>query len=181
MPLEHNLPMPCDLAPLACETPYKVSCMPHTFKSPIFMHNNPLYESRNLEIPAYIVDEAQVHAPYVSSIESPTISLGRFDMPLTTHVHAHIDVSDALPSVGHIMTYVDLCHDIPTDSFSFLFVFFFFGISSYNDKSFLCAFLLLVFFFAYSLLIYYVLISAFTGSEFDKLLRSLTHYLLKKV
>ena len=30
MHLEHDLSMPCDIAPFACETPYEVSCMPHT-------------------------------------------------------------------------------------------------------------------------------------------------------
>ena len=79
MPLEHDLPMLCDFAPLACETPYEVSCMPHTFESPIFVHYNPMYEPSDLEISAYIVDEAQVHAPCVSSVESPTMSLGHFD------------------------------------------------------------------------------------------------------
>ena len=102
-------------------------------------------------------------------------------MPLTTPTHAHVDACDTLPPVGHLMTYVDIFHDIPTDSFFSPFVFFFFGFSSCNDKSFLCAFLSLVLLSTYSLLIYYVLISAFTRSEFDKLLRSLTRYSLKKV
>ena len=115
MPLEHDLPMPCDLAPLACETPYEVSCVPQTFESRIFVHYNQLYEPSDLEISAYIVDEAQVHAPCVSSVESHTMSRGHFDMPLTTPTHAHVNACDTLPPVGHIMNYGNLCHEIPTD------------------------------------------------------------------
>ena len=76
-----------------------------------------------------------------------------------------------------MLTYVMTYQLIP---FSFPFVCFFFGFSSCNDKPFLCAFLLLIL-FVYSNLIFYVLFSTFTRSEFDKLLRSLTQYLLKKV
>ncbi len=85
--------------------------MPQTFESPIFVHYNPLYEPSDLEISAYIVDEAQVHAHSMSSVESPyyvTWSL----LPLTTLTHGHVDACDFLLLVGHIMTYVDLCHDI---------------------------------------------------------------------
>ena len=127
MPPKHDLPMPCDLAALACKTPYKVSCMPHTFESPTFVHYYPLFELRDLEISAYNIDDPQVHAPCVSSVETPIISLGHFDMRLTTPTHAHVDACDTLPLVGHIMTYVDLCHDIPIDCLSFPFTCFFFN------------------------------------------------------
>ena len=45
------------------------------------------------------------------------MSLGHFDVLPTTPAHVHIDDFVALPSIGHVKTYVDLCHDIPTDSF----------------------------------------------------------------
>ena len=155
--------------------------MPQTFESPIFVHCNPLYEPNDFEISAYIVDEAQVHVPCVSSIESPTISLGHFDMPLTTPTHAHVDACDTLPPVGHIMTYGNLCHEIPTDCLSFPFACFFFGISSHNDKSTFYALYILVYFLFLHHSICHILILAFVGSEFDKLLQSLSNYLLNKI
>ena len=106
MPLKHDYSMPCDLAPLACESPYGVSCMPPTFESSIFVQDNPLYEPSDLEINYYILDESQVHASCVSSVETHNMSLGHFDLLPTTLCHDHIDYCVSFPSIGHIMTYV---------------------------------------------------------------------------
>lgn len=48
------------------------------------------------------------------------MSLGHFDVLPATHVHAHLDDCVALRWVSHVITSVNLCHDIPIDSLSFL-------------------------------------------------------------
>ena len=110
--------------------------MPHLNVSPIFAHYNPLYDSSDLEICTYIVDETQVHASCVSSVESPTISFSHLDILPATHAHVKVDDCVALPSVGQVMIFIDLCHDILINSFSFPFICFFFGFLSCNDKPF---------------------------------------------
>ena len=87
---------------------------------------------------------------------------------------------DTLAPVDDIMTYVDLCHDIPIDFLSFPFACFLFGFSSHNDKLTVHALYILIYFLFLHHFICCILIFGFAGSEFDKLLRSLTCYLLKK-
>ena len=74
----------------------------------MFVHSNPLFEPNYLETNAYINDESQVHASYVSSVESYSMSLGHFYVLLATPAHVHIDDFVALPSISHVMTYIDL-------------------------------------------------------------------------
>ena len=109
--LHHDSPLPCDIAPLACETLVEVPCMPHIDESQPFVHEHPLLEPIDLEVDVSIVDESQVHACCVSSIESHYISLSHCDLLSTALPHAQIGT----------------CDDLPMDSFPFSFVRFFYG------------------------------------------------------
>lgn len=55
----------------------------------------------------------------MSLVEFHFISL-HCDLLATALPHAHMDACDVPLSVNHIMTNVNLCHDLPTDSFCFL-------------------------------------------------------------
>ena len=159
--LHHDSPIPCVDAPPTGEVRVEVPCAPHQDEPLTYVHDHPASESNDLEVDMHVIEESQVHTPSVPSVESyPTPPSHCEKFSIVLH-HAHLDACDTLPLAFLPPPFV---RSSP-------------GFSSRYEKSVFVVFLLL--FFLLSL--FHSPTSAVVGSEFNKLLRSLTHYIVSQV
>ena len=119
-----------------------------------------------------------------NTLSSETLNImhcGHPIIPLFGLFQAPFISRKVLTLVGYRFASIDLCRPIPTDFPFPRFVQFFFSFSSCNDKEFFYIYSISLRYLSLFLSICYYLTLSFVGSEFDKLLRSLSSYLLKKV
>ena len=159
--LYHDSPVPCVDAPPTGEVLVEVSYVIHTNEPLIYVHDHPTSEPNDLEVGMPLIEESQVHTLSVSSVESHPTPLSHCEMlPISLH-HAQLDA----------------CDDLPIPSLSPSFLHSSFSFSSRYEKSIFVVFLLLYFLLS----LFHSLTSAVVGSDFDKLLQSLTHYIVSQV
>ena len=124
--------------------------------------------------------------PYVhtyNTLSSETLNIMHCDhpiIPLFGSLHAPFIGRKALPLVGYRFASIDLCRPILTDFPFPPFVQFFFGFSSCNNKPFFYIYSISLRYLSLFVFICYYLTLSYVQSEFDKLLQSLSSYLLEK-
>jgi hypothetical protein len=146
----------CVDAPPTGEVCDEVPCAPHHDEPLTYVHDHPTSEPDDLEVDLPVIEESQVHTLVVPSVESHHTPLCHHEKLPIVHVHAHLDACVAMPLASLPPPFV---HSSP-------------DFSSCYGKSVFVVFLPL--FFLLSL--FHSPTSAVVGSEFDKLLRSLTRY-----
>ncbi len=175
----------CSSMPSHCEFIIESPCLPYSNESLVFMpckHDLFVNEHCDHTINVPINKELYVHT--YNTLSSETLNIKHCDHPIIPQFspfHAPFNGHKALPLVGYSFASIDLCQPIPTDFPFTPFVQFFFGFSSCNDKPFFYIYSISLRCLSLFLSICYYLTLSCVGSEFDKLLRSLSSYLLKKV
>ena len=173
-------PMPSHCAPIV-----EALCLPYINDYLIFMpckHDLFVNEHCDYTINVPINTKSYVHTCITLSSETPNIMhCDNSIIPQFGPFHAPFNGHKALALVGYRFASINLCQSIPNDFPFPPFVQFFFGFSSCNDKPFFYKYSISLRYLSLFLSICYYLTLSFVGSEFDKLLRSLSSYLLKKV
>jgi hypothetical protein len=145
----------CVDAPPTDEVHDEVPCAPQYDTPLTYVHDHLASGTNDLEVDLPVIEESQVHTLVVPSVESHPTPLCHEKLPVVM-VHAHFDPCVAMPLVSLPPPFM---HSSP-------------GFSSCHGKSVFVVFL--PFFFLLSL--FHSPTSAVVGSEYDKLLRSLTRY-----
>ena len=156
--MHHDSPVPCVDAPPTGEALIEVPCVLHHDESLTYVHDDLASEPNDLKVDMPLIEKSQVHTLRVPSVESHPTPFSHCEMPPITLHHAQLDTFDALPLASLPPSLCSLFLSRYEKSIFVLFLLFFFLLSLFHSPT-----------------------SVVLGSEFDKLLWSLTHYIVSQV
>ena len=94
VPLHHDSPIPCVDVPFTSKALIAALNVPYIDKPLTYVHDYSSSEPLNLEVDMSLIEESQVNALSVSSVESYYTSLRHCDLLPTTLPHTQFDARD---------------------------------------------------------------------------------------